>query len=250
MFVLTWDAGPQGYAALLIWWERDAAWRWILSRRLFVGTWPPGSEAEHQPHREILAARLATECAEQQVDLRGSLILYRNYADAAISAMSKGGFASPVMQRSAVQLNRFLFRLDVLPRFWHVPGLTLVAEGVDGASRGGGALGDACVDRVVGPAVKDELWSRIEAELRQHGCWIYLPRRAMPVASVIAAVRTNRVLRGRMPLPCWIGQGACAQGVGRSMRRWSMLTPRRCWHCMCNKAMQAGRGLYSLCRWR
>ena len=169
MFVLTWDAGPQGYAALLIWWERDAAGRWILSRRLFVGTWPPGSDVEHQPHREILAACLATECAAQHVDLRGSLILYRNDADAAISALSKGSFASPVMQRSAVRLNRFLFRLDVLPRFWHVPGLTLVAEGVDGASRGGGVLGDVCVNRVVGPAVKDELWSRIEVELRQHG---------------------------------------------------------------------------------
>ena len=86
-----------------------------------------------------------------------------------ISALSKGSFVSPVMQRSAVRLNRFLFRLDVLPRFWHVPGLTLVAEGVDGASRAGGVLGEVCVDRVVGPAVMDDLWARIDTKLRQHG---------------------------------------------------------------------------------
>jgi len=168
-FVLTWDAGPMGYAALLTWWERDASGQWALRRMLLVGTWPHGSDVEHQPHREILGACLATECAAQHVDLRGGMILFRNDAEAAISALTKGSFASPVMQRSAVRLNRLLFRLDVLPRFWHVPGLTLVEEGVDGASRGGGVLGDVCVDMVVGPAVKDELWARIETELRRHG---------------------------------------------------------------------------------
>jgi hypothetical protein len=70
------------------------------------------------------------------------------------------------------RLNRLLFSLDVVPRMWHVPGLALVAEGVDGASRGGGDLGDGCVDYILGPAVGDELWEEIETVLRRIGCGI------------------------------------------------------------------------------
>ena len=38
MFVLSWDAGPKGYAALLNWWEREASDRWLLRKLLLVGT--------------------------------------------------------------------------------------------------------------------------------------------------------------------------------------------------------------------
>jgi hypothetical protein len=65
------------------------------------------------------------------------MILFRNDAEAAIAALCKGSYQSPVMQRSAVRLNLLLFQLDVVPRMWHVPGLALVAEGIDGASRAG-----------------------------------------------------------------------------------------------------------------
>jgi hypothetical protein len=43
---------------------------------------------------------------------------------------------------------------------YHVPGLTLVAEGIDGASRDAGAHfgAGANVDCILGPAVPDELW--------------------------------------------------------------------------------------------
>ena len=112
-----------------------------------VGTWPPGSEVEHQAHREALGACLVTEAAAQQVDISAGRILYRNDAEAAIGALRKGSFQSPVMQRSAVRLNRFLFSIDTIPTFCHVPGMALVAEGIDGASRGGGDLGlrETCV---------------------------------------------------------------------------------------------------------
>lgn len=169
LFVLTWDAGPNGYAALLRWWQASGDGSRELKELLLVGTWPKGAEVEHQAHREILAACLATESAAQQVDLHGSVVLFRNDAEAAIAALRKGSFQSPVMQRSAVRLNRLLFSLDVVPRMWHVPGLALVAEGVDGASRGGGDLGDECVDYVLGPAVGDELWEEIETVLRRIG---------------------------------------------------------------------------------
>jgi hypothetical protein len=43
-----------------------------------------------------------------------------------------------------------------------VPGLTLVAEGIDGASRSGSDLGeDVNLAAVLGPAVSDQLWAVI-----------------------------------------------------------------------------------------
>ncbi len=45
---------------------------------------------------------------------------------------------------------------------YHVQGLTLVAEGIDGASRGGSELGeDANVETILGPAFSDELWRSV-----------------------------------------------------------------------------------------
>ena len=52
--------------------------------------------------------------------------------------------------------------VDLLP--WHVPGLQLVAEGIDGASRAGDDLGAGCnVESIRGPAVCDELWDLVRA---------------------------------------------------------------------------------------
>ncbi len=47
--------------------------------------------------------------------------------------------------------------MDLLP--YHVPGLTLVAEGIDCASRSGSDFGeDVNVNFILGPAISDELW--------------------------------------------------------------------------------------------
>ena len=52
--------------------------------------------------------------------------------------------------------------VDLLP--WHVPGLQLVAEGIDGASRAGDDFGEGCnVESIRGPAVCDELWELVRA---------------------------------------------------------------------------------------
>jgi hypothetical protein len=83
----------------------------------------------------------------------------RNDASAAVSAFRKGSSQSPQMQRCALRLNRDAAAADVDFSPWHVPGLQLVAEGIDGASRAGVALGDdANLAAVLGPAVVDELW--------------------------------------------------------------------------------------------
>ena len=47
---------------------------------------------------------------------------------------------------------------------WHVPGLQLIAEGIDGASRAGDDFGLGCnVESIRAPAVSDELWALVQA---------------------------------------------------------------------------------------
>ena len=87
-----------------------------MSERLLVGTWPRGSNVEFQQHREALGACLATEAAIQEVDLGGSVLLYRNDAEAAISALSKGSFRSAEMQLCAIRLARTHMKRALLPR--------------------------------------------------------------------------------------------------------------------------------------
>ena len=86
---------------------------------------------------------------------------------AAISALSKGSFGSPEMQASALRLARVHIRSDIDGRFYHEPGLSLVQEGVDGASRGGGSLGGQCLDAMLGRSVNDAMWKMIEAEVQK-----------------------------------------------------------------------------------
>ena len=51
--------------------------------------------------------------------------------------------------------------MDVLP--WHIPGLQLVAEGINGASRAGDDLGHGLnVQSALGPVVSDGLWSKVQ----------------------------------------------------------------------------------------
>ena len=74
--------------------------------------------------------------------MRSSLVLYpsQNDAKAAISALSKGSFGSLEMQASELRLARVHGRSDMVGRLYHVPILSLVQEGVNGASRGVGSL--------------------------------------------------------------------------------------------------------------
>jgi hypothetical protein len=65
----------------------------------------------------------------------------RNDASAAIAAFRKGSFGSPELQEAALIVNDIRIKLDILTPLLHVPGLALMAEGIDGASRGGHAFG-------------------------------------------------------------------------------------------------------------
>ncbi len=165
LFSLTWDASMHGWAALLRWWVEGPGGRSLRER-----SWPEGEDVSEQPYRECLAAPLALEAAAQALDLRSTIGLLRNDAEAAVAALRKGSTQSEPMQRSALQASRLCARLDLDLLLWHVPGMQLVEEGVDGASRGGLQFReDANLESVVGPAVSDGLWSRIKVAVAEAG---------------------------------------------------------------------------------
>jgi hypothetical protein len=170
---VTWDASTHGWAAVAVWWGPGQPtpswvpaplWRGELERRdlLLVGSWPADWDVSQQPFREALGGVLAFEAFAQQVSLSGRCCVLRNDASAAVAAFRKGSPQSPQLQRCALRLNRAAAAVDVDCLPLHVPGLTLVAEGMDGASRCGSELGDdANVDCVRGLAVSDDLWQSV-----------------------------------------------------------------------------------------
>jgi hypothetical protein len=130
-FVLTFDASPHGWAALLRWWEASNEAP-VLRDLLLVGSWPAGQSVTDQAHREALAAPLAVEAACQAVDLRVRVGLLRNDAEAAIAALTKGSTGSAPMQRQAARINHVAYNNELDLILTHVPGLALVEEGIHG----------------------------------------------------------------------------------------------------------------------
>jgi hypothetical protein len=60
---------------------------------------------------------------------------------------------------TTLRLDRAAARVDVDLLPYHVPGLTLVAEGIDGASRSCSDFGEnSNVENILGPMVSDDLW--------------------------------------------------------------------------------------------
>ena len=166
---LTWDASTNGWAALARWWDLTGLTP-QLEELLLIGTWPAGWDVSQQPFREALGGVLAFEAFVQGAAVGGRYCILRNDAAAAIAAFRKGSTQSPQMQRCAVRLSRASATSDVPCLPWHVPGLTLIAEGIDDASRSGDAMGpDANVAAVRGPAVDDQLWSVVRAAASDAG---------------------------------------------------------------------------------
>ena len=158
---LTWDASTFGWAALARWWDlsgRDPVARDLL----LVGTWPDGWDVSEQPFREALGGALGFEAFVSAVDVCGRYCVLRNDAAAAVAALRKGSTQSPQMQRCSLRLARAAAAVDVYTLPLHVPGLVLIQEGVDGASRDGSELGpDANVAAVLGPAIDDTVWAAV-----------------------------------------------------------------------------------------
>ena len=160
--LLTWDAATRGWAALARWWEDGPAGRRVLRELRLVGTWPAYASVGEQSHREGWGGALALTAFAQAKDLHSAEVLLRNDASAAISAFHKGSYKSLVLQEAAMAVNDLRSKLSMSTPLLHVPGLTLVDEGIDGASRDGNAFGEgANVEGILGPAVSDELWAKI-----------------------------------------------------------------------------------------
>jgi len=170
MYTLTWDAAPNGWAALARWWVTINPGRRVLTQRLLVGTWPSYASITQQAHREAWAGALSLQALTQVEDTHSSTVLMRNDASAAIAAFRKGSFGSPELQEAALIVNDIRIKLDILTPLLHVPGLALMAEGIDGASRAGHAFGQGMnVEEIRGPSITDQLWNRIQALADQQG---------------------------------------------------------------------------------
>ena len=158
---LTWDASPVGWAGLARWWDHSGR-EPVLRDLLLLGSWPADWDVSQQPFREALGGALAFEAFTQTVHIGGLTCVLRNDAAAAVAAFRKGSTQSPQMQRCALRLDRAAALVDVDCLPLHVPGLTLVAEGIDGASRGGAEFGEGVnVEAILGPAVSDALWATV-----------------------------------------------------------------------------------------
>ena len=119
--------------------------------RIFSGTYPQGTDCSIQVHNEGHAGALALSAAERLCDLTDAVIILRNDCAPALSALEYGSTRSPELQGHAMAIARICARYNATCLFLHVPGTTLMAEGIDAASREGAEaeLGPAC-----GPALR------------------------------------------------------------------------------------------------
>ncbi len=68
---LTWDASPDGWAALGRWWSLSGS-DWAPREPLLVGSWPAGWDVSEQPFREALSGTLVFKGFAQALDLQGT----------------------------------------------------------------------------------------------------------------------------------------------------------------------------------
>ena len=251
-FALTWDASTRGWAALLRWWETVRGRR-ELCEHLFIGTWPAGSAVGEQA---LLAAPLALEAALQlrHPRLDGRLGFFRNDAEAAISALRKGSSSSPPMQAGSLKFARLCAGAGVDPLCMHVPGLALVAEGIDCASRSGTTFGrDANLDSVVGhwvPACRTRCGPKSLERPNVAACGSrWTSSRQSPTAerSDTAAGTASRAQRPWMPSWSRTGVKAAARAAARSTARW--LTPFRRADSSSQPCGRPSRTQQSACWW-
>ncbi len=97
-------------------------------------------------HNEGHAGALALSDAERLWDLTDAVIILRNDCAPALSVLEYGSTRSPELQCHAMSISRICARYNASCLFLHVPGTTLMAEGIDAASREGAEaeLGPAC----------------------------------------------------------------------------------------------------------
>jgi hypothetical protein len=104
--------------------------------QIYPLTWPAGGAPADQVNREALGICIALETAALLEDLSHGSVVLRNDSAAALAALRKGSPGSEFSQGCAMRLHRLAVALDIDLLSLHVPGETLVAGGLDAASRG------------------------------------------------------------------------------------------------------------------
>ncbi len=193
---VTWDASPLGWAGAGARWGDFSGPDPVLRDLLLLGSWPACWDVSEQPFREALGGALAFEAFTQSVNVSCRYCVLRNDAAAAVASFRKGSTQSPKIQRCALRLDRAAAAVHVTCLPLHVPGITLVAEGIDGASCSGAELGDGVnVDAILGPDVSDQLWSTAACAAADAG----LGRATVDAFATESKVRFPRLARFHEP---------------------------------------------------
>ena len=120
MVVVIWDASKHGYGAVVRT-HKDRCGPGTL----VVGTFERGLDVSEQVYREAIGGCLALEAAARVVDLHNSIVLLRNDASSALSALRKGSSSSPTLQDCATRMALLCSNLHADPYFLHAPGQQL-----------------------------------------------------------------------------------------------------------------------------
>lgn len=127
--VIIWDSSAYGWGAYIRWWDN-------FKGKMIVGTFDSTASSDIQVHREAQGGYLALDAASKELDLSEAIVVFRNDAVGALSALRKGSFSSRVLQECATRFNQLSAHLRLAETlFLHAPGKDLVAEGIDDASR-------------------------------------------------------------------------------------------------------------------
>ena len=130
VFAVIWDSSPFGYGTVIrCHSDRDGP------GTLVVGTFDDRFDVSEQVYREAVGGYLAVEAAARLFDLHDSVLILRNDSSSALAALRKGSSASSTLQACASRLAITCSDLCAAPYFLHAPGDTLIAEGIDDASR-------------------------------------------------------------------------------------------------------------------
>jgi hypothetical protein len=127
---ITWDASLHGWRMVLRWWDNRAG-------KVIIGSLSDTEGMRHQVRRETLAGTHALSAAALEVDLSDAVVVLRNDAVGALTALRKGSFASTFLQQCAMRACRLQRLIGCSTLYLHAPGRSLVDEGVGDFSRSG-----------------------------------------------------------------------------------------------------------------
>ena len=87
--------------------------------KVIIGTLPDSEDMKHQVRREAWAGVLALEAAALELDLSKAIVILRNDAVGALTALRKGSFSSTFLQQCAMRSCRLQRRVGCQTTGWH-----------------------------------------------------------------------------------------------------------------------------------